>query len=276
MNIVTAQLVLSVDVTKAKADVFLNPIGHVICHLTEGFDSSTFPNGQSDAVIGAAHVPVFPAPGESVTSWTFGFVQVARYRSPELHGAFYAGRIPREGSIAVRPGVPPALADNVLYDAKGSPPDPWFQAPATSFIAPKVNAAWGDHPAIKIPTRLRNSGRNVDNFLFQLIDDREFWTIFTAVDPAGKITYIAHSHWQVRHEIELMWFNESDKLRRKKSSVSVLEAKVPGAPTVSELQGILACLWRIDTVAVKRSDPRNVLQPRTQTPDDFIPGSCRG
>jgi hypothetical protein len=38
----------------------------------------------------------------------------------------------------------------------------------------------------------------------------------------------------------------------------------------------MACLWRIDTVAVKRSDPRNVLQPRTQTPDDFIPGSCRG
>jgi hypothetical protein len=37
-----------------------------------------------------------------------------------------------------------------------------------------------------------------------------------------------------------------------------------------------SCLWRIDTVAVKRSDPRNVLQPRTQTPDDFIPGFCRG
>jgi hypothetical protein len=27
---------------------------------------------------------------------------------------------------------------------------------------------------------------------------------------------------------------------------------------------------RIDTVAVKRSDPRNALQPRAQTPDDFI------
>ena len=36
------------------------------------------------------------------------------------------------------------------------------------------------------------------------------------------------------------------------------------------------CLWRIDTVAMKRSDPRNALQPRTQTPDDLIPGFFRG
>jgi hypothetical protein len=29
-------------------------------------------------------------------------------------------------------------------------------------------------------------------------------------------------------------------------------------------------------VAVKRSEPRSTLQPRTQTPDDFIPDLCRG
>src|SRR6266513_274816 len=33
--------------------------------------------------------------------------------------------------------------------------------------------------------------------------------------------------------------------------------------------------WRIDTVAVKRSDPRKVLQLRTQTPYDFIGCLCR-
>jgi len=36
------------------------------------------------------------------------------------------------------------------------------------------------------------------------------------------------------------------------------------------------CLWRIDTAAVKQSEPRNALQPRTQTPDDFIRSFCRG
>jgi hypothetical protein len=30
------------------------------------------------------------------------------------------------------------------------------------------------------------------------------------------------------------------------------------------------CIWRIDTVAVKRSDPRNALRLRTETPNDFI------
>ena len=33
---------------------------------------------------------------------------------------------------------------------------------------------------------------------------------------------------------------------------------------------IPACPWRIDTAAVKRSELRNALQLRTQTPDDFI------
>ena len=42
------------------------------------------------------------------------------------------------------------------------------------------------------------------------------------------------------------------------------------------LEAAATCLWRIDTVAMKRSDPRNALQPRTQTPDGFIPGFCRG
>src|SRR5215472_2406153 len=32
----------------------------------------------------------------------------------------------------------------------------------------------------------------------------------------------------------------------------------------------LTCLWRIDTVGVKRSDSRGAQQPRTQTPDDLM------
>jgi hypothetical protein len=38
----------------------------------------------------------------------------------------------------------------------------------------------------------------------------------------------------------------------------------------------IACLWRIDTVTVKRSDPRDAPQLRKRTPDDFILGFCRG
>jgi hypothetical protein len=240
MNIVSAQLALRVDGSNAKPDVFINPAGHIICHLTQGFSSSSFPSGQQNAITGAAHVPVIPGPGETVRSWNFGFVQIGRVRTPELHGAFYAGRMRSEGSIAVRPGVPPALASPVLYDASGSPPDPWFETPNPSFTPPRINASWGDHPALKVPLRLRNSGRNLDNFLFQLIFDREFWTIFTATDPSGKITYIAHFHWQVRYDIELMWRNQTAQIRKNKSTAGVLDAKVNGAPADPQLQTILA------------------------------------
>jgi hypothetical protein len=148
--------------------------------------------------------------------------------------------MPSEGSITVNASVPPALASPILYDGTGTPPDPWFETPHPSFVPPNISATWGDHPAIKIPLRLRNSGRNLDNFLFQVMLDREFWTIFTATDPAGKISYIGHFQWRVRFDVELMWRNQSAMLRRNKSFVTVIEAKVKGGPTEPALQSLLA------------------------------------
>lgn len=241
MNILDAQLTLLVDSSKAKPDVFINPVGHIICHLTQGFVSSSFPTGQSNAITAAAHVPVALGPNESVSAWNFGFVQIGRVNPGQSFSAiFYAGRMRSEGSITVNPNVPPALASPILYDATGSPPDPWFETPTGSFAASRINATWGDHPALKVPLKLRNSGRNVDNFLFQLIFDREFWTIFTATDPAGKINYIAHFHWQVRYDIELMWRNQDAVLRQNKSVARVIDAKVKGAPANPDLQPLLA------------------------------------
>ncbi|MGB8473589.1 MAG: hypothetical protein WCE61_05820 [Candidatus Acidiferrum sp.] len=241
MNIQDSHLVLTVVDSGAKADVLINPVGNIICHLTQGFNSSTYPLGQGNAITAGAHLPVVPGPGESVSAWNFGFVQIGRIINPAFTGIFYAGRIRREGSITVNPSVPPGLASPILYDATGSPPDPWFETPNPSFTPPNINAGWGDHPSLKVPLKLRNSGRsNVDNFLFQLILDREFWTIFTATDPPGKIHYIAHFHWQVRYDLELMWRNGNAALRRNKSFHKVLEAKVMGAPTDPALRTLLA------------------------------------
>jgi len=240
LQILDAQLTLTVDFSNAKPDVFINPIGHIICHLTQGFAASTFPKGQGNAVTAGAHVPIVLGPRESASSADFGFVQLARINPGQSFSAFfYAGRMRSEGSITVNPNVPPALASPVLYDASGTPPDPFFETPNASFTPPKINASWGDHPALKVPLRLRNSGRNVDNFLFQVIQDREFWTIFTSTDAAGKITYISHFHWQVRYDIELMWRNQDASLRRNKSFAKVLDAKVKGAPTDPALQSLL-------------------------------------
>ena len=47
-----------------------------------------------------------------------------------------------------------------------------------------------------------------------------------------------------------------------------------GEATTQNLSSTLdwTCLWRIDTVGVKRPDPRSTQQPRTQAPDDLIGG----
>ena len=240
MNILDSQFTLSVDISKAKPDVFINPAGHIICHLTQGFASSSFPAGQSNAITANANVPITLGPRESVSDSDFGFVQIGRVNPGQsFSGIFYAGRMRSEGSVTINPNIPPALASPILYDSTGSPPDPWFETPTPSFTPPKINASWGDHPAIKVPLKIRNSGRNVDNFLFQLIFDRDFWTIFTATDPAGKIIYIAHFHWQVRYDVELMWRNQDATVRHNRSVAKVIDAKVKGAPTDTDLQPLL-------------------------------------
>ena len=211
-----------------------NPVGHVICHLTQGFNPGSFPNDQGKALTAGAHVPL----GNGPEGTDFGFVQLAR---ANFFGAFYAGRIPSEGSVGVLASTPPALINALMLDATGTPPDPFFLDPATSsFVSPQMNSSWGDHPACRVPLTKKNSSRsNVDNFLFQIIDDREFWTIFTAVDPGAAPRYLAHFHWKVRYEFDFTWVDAKAVLRRSNSSVSVPERNVKGRPTDGELQGLL-------------------------------------
>jgi hypothetical protein len=233
--ILDGQLKFTVTEQDAHPDVFINnSVGHIICHLTQGFDAGKFPKEQGNAITAGAHVPLSAGPGDTA----FGFVQLAR---ANFYGAFYAGRISREGSIGIQAHIPPALPNALMLDATGNPPLPWFNDPSfSSFVAPTVNSTWGDHPASKVPLKLKNSfTSNVDNFLFQLIDDREFWTIFTAKDSDGTIRYIAHFHWKVRYDVEFMWRNGEAVLRRSRSSITVPEKNVKGRPMDADLQPLL-------------------------------------
>jgi hypothetical protein len=74
VTILDSQIRLIVSDGQAKPDVFINPIGHVIFHLTQGFNSSTFPIGQGDALTDGAHVPLGGNPGSN----DFAFIQIAR------------------------------------------------------------------------------------------------------------------------------------------------------------------------------------------------------
>jgi hypothetical protein len=202
--------------------------------LTKGFNSGSFPAEQGKALSAAAHVPLVNGPEGT----TFGFVQLAR---ANFFGAFYAGRISSEGSIGVVAHTPPALIKPLMLDAAGNPPMPFFIDPSnSSFDSKTMNSSWGDHPACRVPLKLQNSKvSKVDNFLFQIIDDREFWTIFTARDADGTNRYLAHFHWKLRYEVELMWRNSEAVLRTSKSALSVLERNVKGRPPDGDLQAML-------------------------------------
>jgi hypothetical protein len=234
-KILDSQLQLTVTEQGARPNVHINnSVGHVICHLTQGFDPGTFPAEQGKALTAGAHVPL----GNGPEGTTFGFVQLAR---ANFFGAFYAGRIPSEGSIGVLASTPPALVNPLMLDASGNPPIPFFSDPAaSSFIAPKMHSSWGDHPACRVPLTKKNSNRsNVDNYLFQVIDDREFWTIFTARDIDGTLRYLAHFHWKLRYEVDFTWSGGKAVLRRSKSGITVPERNGKGRPTEGDLQGLL-------------------------------------
>src|SRR5260370_1285535 len=70
---------------------------------------------------------------------------------------------------------------------------------------------------------------------------------------------------------------EWSSLGRVLRFVSACEAKIRFlSPVVPFRCRDGACLWRIDTAAVKRSEPRNARQLRTRAPDDFLRDFCRG
>jgi hypothetical protein len=233
-KILDSRLQLTVVDGGAVPGVFVNPIGHVIVHLTQGFDAASFPRDQGKALTAGAHVPL----GSGPDGTTFAFVQIGR---ANFMGAFYAGRIPSEGSIGVLAHVPPALPNPVMLDASGTPPLPWFEDPTRStFVPPVMNSTWGDHPASRVPSKLRNSfASNVDNFLFHLIDDRDFWTIFTAQDPGGALRYIAHFRWQVRYDVQFMWRDDKAIPRTIKSFFKMHERNTRGRPIEPEIQALL-------------------------------------
>lgn len=237
VTIFNSKLRLMISDGEALPDVFIKnqvgPGGFIICHLTHGFQSSTFPLGQQDAVTANAHLPLSGPPG----STSFGFVQIGCCRRCAVH---YAGRTSSEGHIAIVPDVPPALPDPVMLDATGNPQDPWFKDPSVSFVPPEIHASWGDHPASQMPLKRKNPARsNVYNYLFWYIDEREFWTILTAQDPVGAPRYVAHFHWLVLYDVQLTWRSEMAQLRRSKSLFKMIDRKVKGRPMEPDLQSKL-------------------------------------
>jgi len=222
----------------AKPDIFIaSTAGNIICHMTEGFDSAKFPIEQRDAFTANAQVPVRLTGGDTIDGWDYGFVQFARANACRV---FYVGPTRANGRVTVQVHIPPALASAVHLDQTSSASVPWFSTPMLAYLPPMISARWGDHPAVRIPATLRNSTTNSQNYLFHYQDEREFWSIFTARDPSGKLDYIGHFQWKVRWDCQFYWMGGKLFKRNNTSSFDIVQRKVIGPPTDPDVKPLLA------------------------------------
>jgi len=201
-------------------------------HMGKGWSGQTW---AQDALTANAS---FPA--SNADQVEFGFVQIAR---ANRFGAWYSGRIASEGSIALNYFAAPALTQSILLDGGSTPPprDPWYRHPAFSLSGNRRSAETGDHPGLVVRLKLKNRVCSyVPNFLFHVIMDREFWTIFTARENDGKLTYLAYYQWQLVYEFMIRWNNGTPQRFINRSHYQLLKSKTLGRPADADLQAILS------------------------------------
>lgn len=234
MTINTASAVIDLDIPQDCAPgVFIGP-RTAVCHLTHGFTSTpigTWVAADAFKVTGRIKV----TPGLTPNNWKFGFIQVVRLN---FMGFFYAGRIKREGSISILCHIKPALPKAVWLDSDDQS-SPWtHNVPRFQFVAPEVKSETGDHPAAIAGWEQPNANTNVTNFLFHIVDSRDFWSVFTAIDPSGAIHHLAHFHWSVRYDVSFCWRGGNPVVRKTQSSFDPHE-NIKGRPKDPDLQALL-------------------------------------
>ena len=162
------------------------------------------------------------------------FLQFVRFN---FVGVFYAGRKRSEGSISIL--VHEALSKKVLLDPN-PPLPPWISEKHFSQEAGNLaKNSMGDHPFFKVPRiAQQNTATGVPNYLFHIVDDRDFWTVFSVFET-GKFQHLSHIHWHVRHDQKFNWRNNVP-LALPASSAFTHDNPTLGAPTDPDLQTLLA------------------------------------
>jgi hypothetical protein len=252
VNIVTAKI--TVDHAKAK---IADP-GHTIPGAKSGTGNPAFIGNlthnfnENDKLCGHAftatgEVEVSAAPGE-LNTWDFGFIQFQRLNAFTL---MYGGMTADEGGIIVN--AEKAMTPLVCLDSKAAGTDstgkptghpPWTNAKTKGTLtfdaaAGKAKIETGDHPQHRVGTMLINKRTARDNFLFKLIDDRDYWTVFVARNPAGLMQHLAHFHWKLKYVYTFKWRKGEPKGAKDPTSVLTFDKPQPGPPTEPAIQGLL-------------------------------------
>jgi hypothetical protein len=241
MNIQTSTLAIAIDSSKAVPD--FQVLDKAVCgHLTNSFSVK---NG--DPVAGAAWtakatVNASLSAGETIGDVTFGFVQLQKAAKTQF---FYAGRFPSHGSMILTVNAPPAMPDQLALDSHdGFVPFTVSQAQGRfQFANGVVTASTGDHPLVKAGREMSGTDKmnrktKQTNFLFHVIDERDFWTIFTFRGKDDKLQYLAHFTWNLKYNCRFKWLNNTPKIDINSSTIK-FGTMIKGAPTDSFLQSLL-------------------------------------
>lgn len=219
-------------------------------HLTRGYiiegNTATF----NDAVNFIGTVQAVTKPKE-FTAWKFGFLQFQKVESLKI---FYAGPKRKAGQLYLLIDRAPALSSPIQLDSEKEF-DPWTHSFDATLSGTKITAISGDHPASRAPKKMTNSKTNAYNYLFHLIDDRMFWTVFTAQNPAGEFHHLAHVSWKVRYDFKFVWRNGAPVVHHNASRFWCNKSKL-GAPSA---QG-LTSLMRNPVPPYANSEVRNAIK----------------
>jgi hypothetical protein len=227
----TAQV--TINSQGAHPDMKVEP-QRMICHLTKGF-GGVGSVGRAWTATGTVQVSV--GPGDSLGLFQFGFVQFQEILDASF---FYAGKHPSHGSVIFKVAEPPAMARKLALDSHDNQL-PWTVVqPRFTRQGSLVTAKTGDHPLNKAEPKVRNRTTDRANFLFHVVDHRKFTTVFSAQDPAGAFTHMAHFTWELRYDFKVEWKASGAQIVSRQSPRFSMGRPIAGPPTDPKIVAHLA------------------------------------
>ncbi len=207
---------------------FVNP-QRAVFHLTRGYtltrDAETIKHAWNATGVAPGQDKQGTAGDEEM-----GFLQTQQVETLQF---FYAGEKRSHGSMTIDVG--PRVSPKTCLDSEDDL-DPW-----TSNSRSLANGTWGaktgDHPASRCPLRLGNLHTNKPNFLFHVIDRRNYVTVLTF--RLGKqFIPLRWFKWSVSHNVMLRWVGGKPVVRANTSTATFGDVKV-GPPDTDTVRNII-------------------------------------
>ena len=220
----------------------------VNAHLSNNFDAgatriSGAKMGDAWHAVGKVGVGVSPGDAAELAQWNFGFIQFQKINALTL---YYNGTTRSGGGLVVQVHLPPAMSRTLGRDSGAKDPNPpWLRMGTAGTLTVDIakgvaTAETGDHPMVLVATDLQNRKTVSANYLSQLVDDRQFVTVFSARDPQGVYTHLAHFAWSVVWDFNFVWANSAPRPRPGGPTRFKMGPVVLGAPTDPSVAGFLS------------------------------------